>query len=79
LGSYGLEGEGRVFLRVFVGVTTWWADLKHRLTEDGGATAVEYALMLALIATIIVVAVAFLGKSVSNQFNSVGSGVDNPS
>jgi Flp pilus assembly pilin Flp len=39
-----------------------------RLLADDGATAVEYALMLALIAIVIVAAVAFLGQSTSNQF-----------
>jgi Flp pilus assembly pilin Flp len=35
--------------------------------------------MIALIAVVIIVAVAFIGKAASNQFSSVGSGVDNPS
>jgi Flp pilus assembly pilin Flp len=39
-----------------------------RLLADDGATAVEYALMLALIALVIVAAVAYLGQSTSNQF-----------
>ncbi len=42
-----------------------------RLEEQAGATAVEYALMLALIAMAIVVAVQFLGQSTSNAFGSV--------
>jgi pilus assembly protein Flp/PilA len=37
------------------------------LAEDG-ATAVEYALMLALIAMVIVAAVTYLGQSTSSQF-----------
>ena len=68
-----------MFLRLYTGVTTWWNDLTDRAAEDGGATAVEYALMIALIAVVIIVAVAFIGKAASNQFSSVGSGVDNPS
>jgi Flp pilus assembly pilin Flp len=40
----------------------------RRLGDQAGATAVEYALMLALIAMAIVVAVAFLGHSTSNVF-----------
>ena len=68
-----------MFLGLYTGVNIWWNDLKHRVTEEGGATAVEYALMVALIAVVIIVAVAFIGKAASNQFNSVGSGVDNPS
>jgi Flp pilus assembly pilin Flp len=42
----------------------------RRLGDQAGATAVEYALMLALIAMVIAVAVAFLGHATSNQFAS---------
>jgi pilus assembly protein Flp/PilA len=67
-----------MFLRLYAGVSTWWNDLKDRAVEEGGATAVEYALMVALIAVVIIVAVAFIGKAASNQFASVGSCVDSP-
>ena len=65
-----------MFLRLYTGVTTWWNDLKGRAAEEGGATAVEYALMVALIAVVIIAAVAFIGKSASNQFSTVGSAVE---
>jgi pilus assembly protein Flp/PilA len=41
------------------------------LGDDRGATAIEYALMLALIAMVVFVAVQYLGQSTSNAFNSV--------
>ena len=66
-------------LRLYTGVSTWWNDLKVRAAEEGGATAVEYALMVALIAVVIIAAVAFIGKSASTQFNSVGTAVNSPS
>ena len=50
-----------MFLRAYTGVTTWWSGLKTRAAEEGGATAVEYALMVALIAVVIIAAVAFIG------------------
>ena len=62
-------------LRLYTSVSTWWNDLKGRTAEEGGATAVEYALMVALIAVVIIAAVAFIGQSASNQFSSVGSAV----
>ena len=62
-----------MFLRIYTGVTTWWDGLKTRAQEEGGATAVEYALMVALIAVVIIAAVAFIGKSASSQFNHVGN------
>ena len=46
-------------LKLYTGLQTWWADLKDRTTEEHGATAVEYALMVALIAVVIIAAVTF--------------------
>lgn len=40
------------------------------IRDDAGATSVEYALMAALIAVVIVGAVAALGGSVANLFNN---------
>ena len=44
--------------------------------EEEGATAVEYALMVALIAVVIIVAVRSLGTSVSDKFDVVATAVD---
>ena len=49
-------------LQLFTGLQTWWAELTERASEERGATAVEYALMVALIAVVIIVAVTFLGS-----------------
>ena len=65
-----------MFLRVYTGVAAWWSDLRVRAQEERAATAVEYALMVALIAIVIVAAVAFLGKATSNKFSQIGSGVN---
>ena len=46
-------------------------DVLALLGDDRGATAIEYALMLALIAMVVFVAVQFLGQSTSHAFNSV--------
>jgi pilus assembly protein Flp/PilA len=40
-----------------------------------GATAVEYGLLVALIASVIIVAVTLLGSKLSALFNSVGNTV----
>jgi Flp pilus assembly pilin Flp len=42
-----------------------------RLSEEGGATAVEYAVLLAGIAAICVVAMAALGVSVHDLFDAL--------
>jgi pilus assembly protein Flp/PilA len=62
-------------LQLYTGLTTYWADLKERLSEERGATAVEYALMVALIAVVIIAAVTLIGNSASDKFSQVGSAV----
>ena len=50
------------------------ATLKSRLEEadkERGATAVEYGLMVALIAAVIVATVALLGQAILGAFNTV--------
>jgi pilus assembly protein Flp/PilA len=64
-------------LKLYTGLQTWWADLKDSVKEEHGATAVEYALMVALIAVVIIVAVTFIGTSAESKFNEVGSAVNN--
>ena len=49
--------------------------LRARLGDERGASLVEYALLVALIAVICIVAIAFLGQSASSKFSSVGSSV----
>ena len=43
--------------------------------QDRGATAVEYGLMVALIAIVIIVAVTLLGTNLSSLFNDVAGKV----
>jgi pilus assembly protein Flp/PilA len=62
-------------LRLYTGMATWWREGMDRLDEEGGATAVEYALMVALIAVVVILAVTFLGVSTSQKFSEVGSAV----
>ena len=62
-----------MFLRLYTGTQVWWNDLKTRAREEGGATAVEYALMVALIAAVIIGAVTALGTASRDKFNVVGS------
>jgi pilus assembly protein Flp/PilA len=45
------------------------------LRSDRGATAVEYGLMVALIAIVIIVAVGLLGGNLSTLFNNVANSV----
>jgi len=45
------------------------------LRSEHGATAVEYGLMVALIALVIIVAVALLGTNLSTLFNNAANSV----
>ena len=48
--------------------------LRARLgTDERGASLVEYALLVALIAVICIVAIAFVGQNASSKFSNVGS------
>jgi pilus assembly protein Flp/PilA len=54
-------------------LATW---LRARFSdEDRGASLVEYALLVALIAVVCVVAVQILGKQASKSFSSTASGL----
>ncbi len=43
--------------------------------DDRGATAVEYGLMVALIAVVIIGAVTLLGTNLSNLFNTIAGAI----
>ena len=49
--------------------------VQARLGAEEGATAVEYALMVALIAVVIIAAVTFLGVATSDKYQQVGDAV----
>ena len=47
--------------------------LQARCKTDRGASLVEYALLVALIAVVCIAAVTLLGNNASKKFSSVGS------
>ncbi|MGO4604094.1 Flp family type IVb pilin [Terrabacter sp. 2YAF2] len=51
------------------------ASVQTLLNKERGATAVEYGLMVALIAVVIIAAVSLLGTNLSTTFNNVASQV----
>ena len=54
-------------------LATW---LRARFGDsERGASLVEYALLVALIAVVCIVAVSFLGKSASSKFTTVGQSI----
>jgi pilus assembly protein Flp/PilA len=46
---------------------------------ERGASLVEYALLVALIAVVCILAVTFLGKAATSKFSSVGTSIANAS
>ena len=46
------------------------ASVQRRISREDGASAIEYALLVGLIAVVIIVAVTTLGKNVSTKLNS---------
>ncbi len=57
-------------LKYLAYLTSRVADLR---SEDRGVTSVEYGLMVALIAIVIIVAVTLLGTNLSSLFNQVAN------
>ena len=49
--------------------------VKFQNRDERGATAVEYGLMVALIAVVIIAAVTLLGNKLSTTFNNVATQV----
>ena len=52
------------------------AMLQSRTNSDRGASLVEYALLVALIAVVCIVAVTTLGKQASSKFDSVSQSLN---
>ncbi|MFQ5524170.1 MAG: Flp family type IVb pilin [Acidimicrobiia bacterium] len=56
-------------LALWTKVTTW-------LKDEKGASMVEYALLVVLIAIVALVAVSLAGNEVSETFSEIGSALD---
>jgi len=54
-------------------LATW---LRARFDSDRGASLVEYALLVALIAVVCIAAVTLLGNNASSKFNSAASSIN---
>ncbi len=54
-------------------LATLYSFAEDRLKQEKGATAVEYGLMVGLIAVVIITAVALLGTKLDGLFDSIGS------
>ena len=61
-------------------VDSWWGlpmatSIRAFVREEGGATAIEYALIGSMVAVIAIAAMNFFGQSVSQKFSDIASAV----
>jgi pilus assembly protein Flp/PilA len=54
-------------------LATW---LRARFDEERGASLVEYALLVALIAVVCIAAITLLGNNASGKFSSVANSIN---
>ncbi len=54
-------------------VSAW---LQSKVSDERGASLVEYALLVALIAVVCILAITFIGTSANDQFSTVGSAIE---
>jgi pilus assembly protein Flp/PilA len=52
-----------------------WLAARASITSERGATAVEYGIMVALIAAVVIIAVLFLGQQTSRTFSCTAGSV----
>ena len=52
-----------------------WTKVTSWMESDKGASMVEYALLVVLIAIVALIAVSFAGEQVSETFSEIGSGL----
>ena len=64
----------RNFLSVFW--TYCQANIRTRIKNERGASLVEYALLLALIAVVCIAAITFIGEKADESFSETGSALD---
>ena len=50
--------------------------MKRFAQDESGATAIEYGLIAALIAVVIIAGASTLGKSISSKFNNISASVN---
>ncbi len=50
--------------------------LKRFIQDEEGATAIEYGLIAALIAVVIITAVTLVGQNLSSKFSEVATAID---
>ena len=66
-----------MFMQAFATVRSLHAKVLDRARSEHGASMVEYALLVGLIAIVAVAAVTLLGNSIAGLFGSAGNTISN--
>ena len=53
-----------------------WIRARQRMNRDDGASIIEYALLIVLIAIVAIIAIRLAGDQISEAFSDIGSGLD---
>jgi pilus assembly protein Flp/PilA len=72
--SWGTE-ELAMLVRERVRILADWVVARVGIKSERGATAVEYGIMVALIAAVIIIAVLFLGRQTSRTFSCTAGSI----
>jgi len=56
-------------------VSRVWVKTWNRIADETGASMVEYALLVVLIAIVAILAIRLAGNQVSSAFSEIGSGL----
>jgi Flp pilus assembly pilin Flp len=67
-----------MLLGLYVKAQTFWGAARGRITDERGAVATEYALLLVLIAVAIAATVGLLGTAILNKFNEARACLEGP-
>jgi pilus assembly protein Flp/PilA len=71
------DANTRTIFRKEVKMLSLWIKLTTWVKEEKGASMVEYALLVVLIAIIAIVAVSIAGKQVSRAFSTIANTLSN--
>lgn len=67
-----------MFSQLAIWQATFRSWITARASDETGASLVEYALLLALVAVVAIGALIFLGHSVNTTLNNVANNIANP-
>jgi pilus assembly protein Flp/PilA len=66
-------------LSIYTTIASYASAMQHRMREDKGAAAVEYGLLVGLIAVAIIAAVLLLGNQLDALFDKITTALTAPS